>query len=103
MNIVAVDPQARVLSEGEILALLKEPIPMRLSMVDGHGWPLVMPVWHVFEGDVFRVAAGKSSHKVRCCAQIRVLTSPWILGARMNKLVGCEDALPYESSTATSA
>ena len=50
MNIVAVDPQARVLSEGEILALLKEPIPMRLSMVDGHGWPLVMPVWHVFEG-----------------------------------------------------
>ena len=44
MNIVAVDPQARVLSEGEILALLKEPIPMRLSMVDGHGWPLVMRV-----------------------------------------------------------
>jgi len=65
MNIVAVDPQARVLSEGEILALLEEPIPMRLSMVDGHGWPLVMPVWHVFEGGVFRVAAGKSSHKIK--------------------------------------
>ena len=63
MNIVAVDPQARVLSEHEILTLLQEPIPMRLGMVDGKGWPVVMPVWHVFEGGVFRVAAGQTSHK----------------------------------------
>jgi Pyridoxamine 5'-phosphate oxidase len=63
MNIVAVDPQARVLSEDEVLALLREPIPMRLGMVDGQGWPVVMPVWHVFEGGVFRVAVGKTSHK----------------------------------------
>jgi hypothetical protein len=65
MNIVAVDPQARVLSEDEVLALLRAPILMRLGMVDRDGWPLVMPVWHVFEGDVFRIAAGKSSHKVK--------------------------------------
>ena len=63
MNIVAVDPQARVLSEQEILELLREPILMRLGMVDGHGWPVVMPVWHVFEGGVFRIVAGKTSHK----------------------------------------
>ena len=63
MNIVAVDPHARVLSEQEILALLREPIVMRLGMVDGHGWPVVMPVWHVFEGGVFRIVAGKTSHK----------------------------------------
>jgi hypothetical protein len=63
MNIVAVDPQARVLSEDEVLALLREPIPMRLGLVDGQGWPLVNPVWHVFEGGVFRVAVGKTSHK----------------------------------------
>ena len=37
---------------------------MRLGMVDGHGWPLVMPVWHVFENDIFRIVAGKSSRKV---------------------------------------
>jgi hypothetical protein len=63
MNIVTVDPQARVLSEGEVLALLREPIPMRLGTVDGQGSPLVIPVWHVFEGGVFRVAVGKTSHK----------------------------------------
>jgi hypothetical protein len=63
MNIVAVDPQARVLSEDEVLALLREPIPMRLGMIDGTGWPLVTPVWHVFESGLFRVAVGKTSHK----------------------------------------
>lgn len=65
MNIVAADPMARVLSESEVIALLAEPIPMRLGMVDGAGWPLVNPVWHVFEGGVFRVAVGSASHKAR--------------------------------------
>ena len=65
MKITAVDPQARVLSEQEVLALLREPILMRLGMVDGHGWPVVMPVWHVFEDDVFRIAAGSTSHKAK--------------------------------------
>ncbi len=63
MNIVAADPTARVLSEDEVLALLGEPIVMHLGMVDGKGWPLVNPVWHVFEHGVFRVAVGKASHK----------------------------------------
>ena len=63
MNIASVDPQARVLSEDEVLALLREPIPMRLGMVDEKGWPLVMPVWHVYENGVFRVAVGNTSHK----------------------------------------
>ena len=63
MNIVAADPQARVLSEREVIDLLSEPIVMRLGMVDGHGWPLVHPVWHVFEDEVLRVAVGKTSRK----------------------------------------
>jgi hypothetical protein len=63
MKIVAADPQARVLSEGEVIALLAEPIPMRLGMVDGQGWPLVNPVWHVFEEGAFRIAVGKDSRK----------------------------------------
>jgi hypothetical protein len=63
MNIVAVDPQAHVLSEAEVLALLQEPILMRLGMVDGTGWPVVTPVWHVFERGVFRIAVGRTSHK----------------------------------------
>jgi Pyridoxamine 5'-phosphate oxidase len=64
VKIVGVDPQARVLSEDEVLALLREPIPMRLGMIDGKGWPMVTPVWHVFERGLFRVAAGTTSHKV---------------------------------------
>ncbi len=36
---------------------------MRLGMVDGKGWPVVTPVWHVFESGVFRVAVGSTSHK----------------------------------------
>jgi hypothetical protein len=63
MNIVAADPKARVLSEGEVLALLGEPIFLRLGMVDEDGWPLVHPVWHLFEGGVFRLVVGKTSHK----------------------------------------
>jgi hypothetical protein len=63
MNIVAADPQVRVLSESEVLAVLAEPIPMRLGMVDRQGWPLVNPVWHVFEDGVFRIVVGKGSHK----------------------------------------
>ena len=63
MEIVAADPQARVLSESEVIGLLGEPIPMRLGMVDGQAWPLVHPVWHVFEDGVFRIAVGKTSRK----------------------------------------
>jgi hypothetical protein len=63
MNIVGVDAQARILSKDEVLALLREPIPMRLGTVDRQGWPVVIPVWHIFEGGVFRVAVGTTSHK----------------------------------------
>ena len=63
MKIVSVDSQARILAEEEVLALLREPIVMRLGMVDEKGWPLVIPVWHVYEHDVFRIAVGSTSHK----------------------------------------
>jgi len=63
VNIVAADPHARVLSAAELLALLGEPIVMHLGMVDGTGWPLVNPVWHVFAYGVFRLVVGKTSRK----------------------------------------
>jgi nitroimidazol reductase NimA-like FMN-containing flavoprotein (pyridoxamine 5'-phosphate oxidase superfamily) len=65
MNITAADPMARVLSEEEVRALLAEPLVMHLGMVDSGGWPLVNPVWHLFEDEVFRVAVGTTSHKAR--------------------------------------
>ena len=65
MNIVAADPMARVLSEDEVVTLLAAPIVMHLGMVDGSDWPLVNPVWHVFEDGVFRLVIGTTSHKAR--------------------------------------
>ena len=52
-----------MLTEDEVRALLREPLIMHLGMVDRQGWPLVNPVWHVFEDEVFRVAVGRASHK----------------------------------------
>jgi len=65
MRIVAADSMARVLAEDEVRALLAEPIPMHLGIVDTTGWPVVNPVWHVFEDDVFRLVVGKASHKAK--------------------------------------
>src|SRR4029078_3278728 len=63
VNIVAADPDGRVLYETEVLALLGEPIIMRLAMVDATGWTMVHPLWHVFEDGVFRLVIGKTSRK----------------------------------------
>lgn len=65
MNIIAVDPHAGVLSQDEVLALLGEPFLLRLGIVDEEGWPLVHPVWHVFEDGVFRLLVGGRSRKAR--------------------------------------
>lgn len=65
MNIVAADPHARVLTEDEVVALLGEPIVMHLGMVDEEGWPVVNPVWHVFEDGMFRLVVGKTSLKAK--------------------------------------
>jgi hypothetical protein len=65
MRIVAADAMAQALSEAEVLALLAEPILMHLALVDGQGWPVVNPVWHVFEDGVFRLVVGRDSHKAR--------------------------------------
>src|SRR5262245_9293046 len=65
MKIVAADPYARVLTEDEVMALLREPIVMHLGMVDEKGWPVVNPVWHVFENGVFRIVIGTTSHKAK--------------------------------------
>jgi nitroimidazol reductase NimA-like FMN-containing flavoprotein (pyridoxamine 5'-phosphate oxidase superfamily) len=67
MKIIAADPtgHARVLSEDEVVALLAEPIFVRLGMVDESGWPLVHPVWHLFDGGVFRLVVAKASRKAK--------------------------------------
>jgi hypothetical protein len=66
MKIVSADPHARVLTEDEVVALLREPIVMHLGMVDDAGWPVVNPVWHLFEDEVFRLVVGRTSHKAKC-------------------------------------
>lgn len=65
MRIVAADAMASALSADEVRALLQEPLVMHLGIVDGAGWPVVNPVWHVFEDDLFRIAVGAASHKAK--------------------------------------
>ena len=65
MKIVAADAKARTLSEDEVVALFAAPNVMHLGFVDGKGWPVVNPVWFVYEYDVFRIAVGRTSHKAR--------------------------------------
>jgi nitroimidazol reductase NimA-like FMN-containing flavoprotein (pyridoxamine 5'-phosphate oxidase superfamily) len=63
MKIVAADPRAGVLSEDEVVALFAQPVVMHLGIVDGKGWPIVNPVWFVYEHEVFRLVVGRTSHK----------------------------------------
>jgi hypothetical protein len=65
VNIVAADRKARALSESEVVALLGEPVLLRLGVVDEDGWPLVHPVWHVFEDGVIRLVVDTNSVKAR--------------------------------------
>jgi Pyridoxamine 5'-phosphate oxidase len=66
MKIVSADPHARVLTEDEVVTLLREPVVMHLGMVDEAGWPVVNPVWHLFEDEMFRLVVGRTSHKAKC-------------------------------------
>jgi nitroimidazol reductase NimA-like FMN-containing flavoprotein (pyridoxamine 5'-phosphate oxidase superfamily) len=65
MKIVAADPRAAVLSEDQLLALFTQPVVMHLGIVDGKGWPVVNPVWFVYEHGVFRLVIGRTSHKAK--------------------------------------
>lgn len=65
MKILRADPEARILDEEEIRLFLERPFLMRLGVVDEEGFPVVYPLWHVFEDGVFWATTGRDARKVR--------------------------------------
>src|SRR4030095_16390824 len=103
MKILAFDLQARFLSEDEILALLREPIPMRLGMVDGKAGPSSRPSGTYSSADSSASRRGRPPTRPTCCARISAPTSRLIPAGTMGTPVVCEDPPPYGSSTVTLA
>ncbi|MGH9923324.1 MAG: pyridoxamine 5'-phosphate oxidase family protein [Nitrososphaerales archaeon] len=65
-KIVKVDPWGRAMSEKETLQFLQsEPLLMRLGVVDSDGYPLVHPVWFIYENEKFLTVSERNSAKVR--------------------------------------
>lgn len=65
MNISAADQDTRLLTQAEVIELLQTPELLRLGFVDSAGWPVVHPVWFLFEGDRLWTTIGTDSLKAR--------------------------------------
>lgn len=63
MKIVKADSMTELLSEEEVHEILAEPLLMRLGYGDAEGWPVVQPVWFVFENDRLVTTVEKGTRK----------------------------------------
>jgi nitroimidazol reductase NimA-like FMN-containing flavoprotein (pyridoxamine 5'-phosphate oxidase superfamily) len=53
-KLVKVDPWARTMSEKRTLEFLQNEVHlMRIGIVDNDGYPLVHPVWFIYENEKF--------------------------------------------------
>ena len=71
MENVKADPHARALTQSELDKLLSEPHMMRLSFLDKEGWPMVHPVWFLWEDGKLWTTVGTESVKARCLRKDR--------------------------------
>lgn len=59
------DPWYDAMSKEEMERFLKEPLIMRLAVIDSDNYPLVHPVWYIYrDGELF-VLSNKESKKVK--------------------------------------
>lgn len=65
MKIVRVDPEARVLTEEQVDALLAEPHNVHLALIDESGWPVICPLWFIHEGDQLIASSATDGRKIR--------------------------------------
>ena len=60
------DPWGRAMSEKETLEFLQnEPLLMRIGVIDTDGYPLVHPVWFIYENEKFMLVSERNSAKVK--------------------------------------
>lgn len=54
------------MSEKETFEFLRnEPLLMRIGVIDAHGYPLVHPVWFIYENEKFLLVSERNSGKVK--------------------------------------
>ncbi len=63
IRITRADPWHRAMTEKETLEFLREPLLLRIGMVDADGYPMVHPVWFVYEDEKFLIVSERSSKK----------------------------------------
>lgn len=63
MNIIKADPITRLLSEAEVRDILSKSYLLRMGFNDSQGWPVVAPVWFVFENDRIVTTVERDSRK----------------------------------------
>jgi nitroimidazol reductase NimA-like FMN-containing flavoprotein (pyridoxamine 5'-phosphate oxidase superfamily) len=65
-KLVKVDPWAGAMSERETLEFLQNEVHLlRIGIVDNDGYPLVHPVWFVYENEKFLIVSERNSAKVK--------------------------------------
>jgi hypothetical protein len=64
MNIVKADSMTELLGEDQVRVILSEPLLMRLGYQDGEGWPVVQPVWFIFQDGRLLTTVEKGTRKV---------------------------------------
>jgi len=65
-KLVKVDPWGRAMSETETLEFLQNEVHLlRIGIVDDDGYPLVHPVWFIYENGKFLIVSERNSAKVR--------------------------------------
>lgn len=61
-----VDPWGSAMTERETVEFLQnEPLLMRIGVVDTDGYPLVHPVWFIYENEKFLLVSERQSTKVK--------------------------------------
>jgi uncharacterized pyridoxamine 5'-phosphate oxidase family protein len=69
MHIISADPETRPLSEDEVMQLLRGVHIMQLGLVDAKGFPVIRPVWFLYENDRLYTTTDHASAKVRYIEQ----------------------------------
>ncbi len=64
MRIIRADPWYRLMSKEEVEEFLSKPLLLRLGLIDEDNYPIVHPVWFLYDEE-FTILSNKGSKKVR--------------------------------------
>jgi nitroimidazol reductase NimA-like FMN-containing flavoprotein (pyridoxamine 5'-phosphate oxidase superfamily) len=65
VKIVKVDSWGRTMTEQETIEFLRKPLLMRVAMIDQDGYPMVHPMWFIYENGKFLLATNRNGTKAK--------------------------------------